>query len=290
MTNVEVVSPTRTGWWSCPQAHTTNDRGLRPRPPRHPTINHEDQPGPFGDGPWREEQSMKRLVTSAALIAVLVCAGSALAHGSTVRVSGIQAAGGHARGRPRRPVRRRGSRDREAPEGAINAMAGSLIGCWYTDTGDLIDGTPLPDGVVVVAGTEHFVGCLDISHRGKCTHADPTGSLALTYTFEAQFSSPSNEIWGGCQHGIVPGMGTGGLAGAAGWLDFTDNVTNGTAAYDGLTSRSPADAEALTRQQPPPHGLVCPGRCAEQLGSRTCRHVTTRGRDERSRPRTLARI
>ena len=36
---------------------------------------------------------MKKLVTSAALIAVLVCAGSALAHGSTVRVSGIQAAG-----------------------------------------------------------------------------------------------------------------------------------------------------------------------------------------------------
>jgi hypothetical protein len=34
---------------------------------------------------------MKRLVTSAALIAVLVCAGSALAHGSTVRVSGVQA-------------------------------------------------------------------------------------------------------------------------------------------------------------------------------------------------------
>ena len=34
---------------------------------------------------------MKRLVTPATLIAVLVCATAALAHGSTVRVSGIQA-------------------------------------------------------------------------------------------------------------------------------------------------------------------------------------------------------
>ena len=174
---------------------------------------------------------MKRLVTSAALIAVLVCAGSALAHGSTVGVSGIQAAGTRP---PVLPATRAPAWiPRQGRRRDYNVMTGSLIGCWYTDTGDYIDGTPLPDGVVVVAGTEHFVGCLDISHQGKCTHADPTGSLALTYTFEAQYSSPTNEIWGGCQHGIVPGMGTGGLARAAGWLDFTDNVTDGTSAYDG---------------------------------------------------------
>jgi hypothetical protein len=174
---------------------------------------------------------MKRLVTFAALIAVLVCAGSALARGSTVRVSGIQAAVDKTAGAPGDPCRKA---DPETGAPALhNAMTGSLIGCWYTDTGNPIDGTPLPDGVVVVAGTEHFVGCLDISHQGKCTHADPTGSLALTYTFEAQYSSAGTEIWGGCQHGIVPGMGTGGLARAAGWLDFTDNVTNGTSAYAG---------------------------------------------------------
>ena len=174
---------------------------------------------------------MKRLVTSAALIAVLVCAGSALAHGSTVGVSGIQAPVDTTAGAPGDPCR---TADPETGAPAQpNAMTGSLIGCWYTDTGNYIDGTPLPDGVIVVTGTEHFVGCLDISRRGKCTHADPTGSLALTYTFEAQYSSPTNEIWGGCQHGIVPGMGTGGFAGAAGWLDFTDNVTNGTSAYQG---------------------------------------------------------
>ena len=87
--------------------------------------------------------------------------------------------------------------------------------------------------MIVVAGTEHFVGCLDISHEGKCTHADPTGSLALTYILRGTVQLPDQPDLGGCQHGIVPGMGTGGLAGAAGWLDFTDNVTNGTAAYDG---------------------------------------------------------
>ena len=90
---------------------------------------------------------MKRLVTSAALIAVLVCAGSALAHGSTVRVSGIQAAADTTAGAPGDPCAA-GSRDRDKPAGTINAMAGSLIGCWYTDTGNLIDSTPLPDGVV----------------------------------------------------------------------------------------------------------------------------------------------
>lgn len=176
---------------------------------------------------------MKRLVTFAALIAVLVCAGSALAHGSTVGVSGIQAAADTTAGAPGDPCAAVDPETGKKPMGSINVMAGSLIGCWYTDTGNLIDGTPLPDGVVVVAGTEHFVGCLDVSHQRKCTHADPTGSLALTYTFEAQYSSPTTEIWGGCQHGIVPGMGTGGLARAAGWLDFTDNVTDGTSAYAG---------------------------------------------------------
>jgi hypothetical protein len=175
---------------------------------------------------------MKRLVTFAALIAVLVCAGSALAHGSTVRASGIQAAPDTTAGAPGDPCAAVDPETGKKPMGSINVMAGSLIGCWYTDTYNPIDGTPLPDGVVVFAGTEHFVGCLDIRHRGKCKHADPTGSLALTYTFEAQYSATS-EIWGGCQHGIVPGMGTGGLAGAAGWLDFTDNVTNGTSAYHG---------------------------------------------------------
>jgi hypothetical protein len=191
---------------------------------------------------------MKRLVTSAALIAVLVCAGSALAHGSTVRVSGVQAPVDKTAGAPGDPCAAVDPETGKKPMGPIYVMAGSLIGCWYTDTGNPIDGTPLPDGVVVFAGTEHFVGCLDIRHRGKCTHADPTGSFALTYTFEAQFSSPTDEIWGGCQHGIVPGMGTGGLAGAAGWLDFTDNVTDGTSAYHGYITlagrRSGAHATA----------------------------------------------
>lgn len=52
MTNVEVVSPTRPGWWSCPQA-SHNQRPRTPTPGRPDTeqINDEDQPGPFGDGP-----------------------------------------------------------------------------------------------------------------------------------------------------------------------------------------------------------------------------------------------
>ena len=55
-----------------------------------------------------------------------------------------------------------------------NAMAGSLIGCWYTDTVKLV--TLTPRGVIHTTGTEHFVGCVDIRPKQGCTHADPTGS------------------------------------------------------------------------------------------------------------------
>ena len=38
-------------------------------------------------------------------------------------------------------------------------MAGDLVGCWYTDSGEVRNETP--SGVVTVSGTEHFVGCLN---------------------------------------------------------------------------------------------------------------------------------
>src|SRR3977135_3713594 len=96
------------------------------------TINHKDQPRPFGDGPWREEQSMKRLVTSAALIAVLVCAAAALAHGSAVHVARIQAGADTTAGAPGDPCAVLDPATGAPAQG--NAMAGSLIGCWYTDS------------------------------------------------------------------------------------------------------------------------------------------------------------
>jgi hypothetical protein len=173
---------------------------------------------------------MKRLITPATLIAVLVYASAALAHGSTVGVAGIQAPADATAGAPGDPCAATDPETGRVPV-VSNAMAGSLIGCWYTDTFKIINSTA--SGVIYASGSEHFVGCLDVRRKGSCTETDRTGTLALKYTFLAQYDPvTSNEIWGGCLHKIV--SGTGGLAGAAGRIDFQDNVANGTSSYLGL--------------------------------------------------------
>ena len=113
---------------------------------------------------------MKRLITPITLLSLLVCAGVALAHGPTVRVSGIQGPLDTTAGSPGDPCALVDPATGQAPV-LSNAMAGSLIGCWYTDTFKLI--TITPSGVIHTTGTEHYVGCLDISPRQGCTHADP---------------------------------------------------------------------------------------------------------------------
>ena len=179
---------------------------------------------------------MKRLVIPATLIAVLVCAAAALAHGSAVHVSGIQAPADTTAGAPGDPCAAVDPVTGVAPAQS-NAMAGSLIGCWYTDTFNTIKSTP--SGVIVATGAEHFVGCLDLGRNGRCGHRDPTGTLALTYKFEGKFDPATDkEIAGRCQHKIM--SGTGDFAGATGRINFNDNVTNGTSNYRGhitLTDR-----------------------------------------------------
>lgn len=183
---------------------------------------------------------MKRLITPITLIAVLVCASAALAHGSTVRVAGIQAPLDTTAGAPGDPCAATDPETGQAPV-VSNAMAGSLIGCWYTDTFNLINSTPT--GVIYATGSEHFVGCLDVRRRGSCAHTDRTGTLALTYTFLAQFDPVTDrEIWGGCQHKIV--FGTGGFEAAAGRIDFKDNVANGTSSYRGVITLQDRDQTA----------------------------------------------
>jgi hypothetical protein len=172
---------------------------------------------------------MHKLVTAAAVIAMLLCAGAALAHGSTVRVSGIQAPLDTTAGAPGDPCAAVDPETGVAPAQS-NAMAGSLIGCWYTDTFNPIIDTP--NGVIVATGAEHFIGCLDIDRTATCADNDPTGTLAFTYTFEGTFNPiTGNEIAGRCQHRIV--SATGSFARATGRIDFTDNVTNGTSNYQG---------------------------------------------------------
>lgn len=182
---------------------------------------------------------MKRLIAPATLIAFLVCASAALAHSSTVGVSGIQAAADATAGAPGDPCAATDPETRKAPL-VSNTMAGSLIGCWYTDTFKRI--TLTASGVLDATGSEHFVGCLDVRGNGSCEPSDRTGTLALKYTFLAQYDGAGNEIWGGCQHKIV--SGTGGFAGTAGRIDFQDNVANGTSSYVGFLSLHGRDQSA----------------------------------------------
>jgi hypothetical protein len=185
---------------------------------------------------------MKRLVTPATLIAILVCASTAVAHGSTVGVTGIQGPADATAGAPGDPCAATDPETGKAPE-VSNAMAGSLIGCWYTDTFTQI--TLTANGVLLGTGREHFVGCLDVRSDGSCTQSDRTGTLALKYTFLAQYDAAGNEIWGGCQHRVV--SGTGGFAGAAGRIDFQDNVANGTSSYVGFLTLRGRDQSARAR-------------------------------------------
>ena len=172
---------------------------------------------------------MKKIVALTTLIAMLAFAGAALAEGTTVRVSGIQAPPDATAGTPGDPC---AAVDPETGQPAqANVMAGSLIGCWYTDTYNVISTTP--SGVIHATGSEHFVGCLDIRQEGRCTGDDPAGTFALSPRFEFKVtnSQPPEEIWGRCQHQIL--SGTGAFQGAAGKIEFRDNVTNGTSSYRG---------------------------------------------------------
>ena len=207
---------------------------------------------------------MKRLITPITLLSVLVCAGVALAHGPTVHVSGIQGPLEMSAGAPGDPCASVDPATGQAPV-LSNGMAGSLIGCWYTDTFKLV--TMTPSGVIHTTGTEHFVGCVDTGSRRGCTHGDPTGTLAFTYRFEAKFDpATGNEIWGRCQHQIT--SGTGAFDGATGRIDFKDNVTDGTATYRGhitIAARHGASraktATAATPDSTGPRNSACRRDC-----------------------------
>ena len=108
-------------------------------------------------------------------------------------------------------------------------MAGDLVGCWYTDSGEVRNATP--SGVVIVSGTEHFVGCLNTNGNQTCDPGEPTGTFNTTYTFSSKYAASGDEIHGRCHHPIIGG--TGGFAGASGELSFTDIPSEGRFPYHG---------------------------------------------------------
>jgi hypothetical protein len=103
-------------------------------------------------------------------------------------------------------------------------MAGDLVGCWYTDSLEVVQSTP--SGVYQERGTEIFIGCL--SDGTTC------GTFSTTYEFTAKYAVDDAELHGRCEHPIV--SGTGGFAGITGRLDFKDDVQTGEYIYRGHIS------------------------------------------------------
>lgn len=95
------------------------------------------------------------------------------------------------------------------PEGS-----GDLTGCLYGVRGPVKFSK---GGTVSVRNTETFVGCL----------GDLCGSFDLVAHITSKWDGlpgQSNQVFGRCQHKIVPGSGTGDFEGATGRLDFKDII------------------------------------------------------------------
>jgi hypothetical protein len=113
----------------------------------------------------------------------------------------------------------------------IYAMKGDLVGCWYTDTFDVVGGNPA--GGFRASGTEHFDGCLDTDGNGTCDPGEPAGTFGTTFTFTAKYAPTGAEIHGRCHHPIDETRGTGDFAGAGGVLSFKDIPSEGRFPYHG---------------------------------------------------------
>ena len=118
-----------------------------------------------------------------------------------------------------------------ADEGTYR-MAGDLVGCWYTDSFDVVSENP--GGGFRASGTEHFVGCLDTNGNGSCGAGEPTGRFNTTFTFTAKYAPSGDEIHGRCHHPIVGGSGA--FAGASGEISFKDIPSEGRFPYHGPIS------------------------------------------------------
>jgi len=113
----------------------------------------------------------------------------------------------------------------------VYAMAGDLVGCWYTDTFEVRQANDNPGGSFKASGTEHFVGCLNTNGNMTCDQGEPYGRFATTFTFTAKLAPTGDEIHGRCQHPIVGGID--GFAGASGVISFKDIPSEGRFPYHG---------------------------------------------------------
>jgi hypothetical protein len=198
--------------------------------------------------------AMKKLTALASVTGALACMAAGSASASPMRLTGIQSAPDKTAGQVGDPCRALDPLTGRTPDLA-NTMAGSLIGCWYTDTFNQVQSSP--NGAILAIGTEHFAGCLDVDRNRTCAGRDPRGTLALIYAFEGRFDKQGRELFGGCQHPIM--SGTGAFAGARGRIDFTDNVMAGTSSYRGQLTlkKRPSHLSASASVALGPHVSIC---------------------------------
>lgn len=102
-------------------------------------------------------------------------------------------------------------------------MTGDLQGCLYVF---VEDARCTPSGVYLETGTETFVG----------TYGGGFGTFRTTYKVQAKYKDCSNltgQIFGGCQHPIVSGSGTGTFEGVRGRFNMKDDVEEANLQYKG---------------------------------------------------------
>ena len=153
-------------------------------------------------------KTIRRLTFVAALLASLLLALPASAHAATNQLTGTAFFNPSPGPCPEPPS----AYDSYPPL----VMRGSLDGCWYIH---IETARTTPGGVYLETGEELFVGRLN---------GGPAGTFTTTYKFHAKLDADGAEVRGFCQHPIVSGSGTGGLANAKGRVYFKDIIGDTT--------------------------------------------------------------
>jgi hypothetical protein len=191
--------------------------------PQFVDVDHDDAV----PGPLRPERTMSRTAIRRAASALVV-----IVMALSVGVSTASAGGGRA---TTTPVSGSGVFDTtgacpqppaEYADYPAIVLTGGLQGCWYTHIDRAWD-LGVPSGLYFEVGRELFVGRL-------AGHA--AGGFTTRYAFQSKWDpdvTTGHEVWGTCEHPIAAGSGTGGFAGASGYFQFVDIVSDGSYRYSG---------------------------------------------------------
>jgi hypothetical protein len=167
--------------------------------------------------------TLRRLGIATALVVTAIAAPAVPVGAATTRVSGTAVFDHTGATCPKNPPAGYGTFTSYDPL----VLSGDLQGCWYTKIERAWDLGP-PSGLYFEVGREVFKGSV---------LGGPVGTFSTVYSFESQWdpdAATGTEIWGHCEHPIVPGTGAVGLRGITGYLGFIDIVSDGSYTYSGF--------------------------------------------------------